>query len=609
MATIALPRPLPPHRPSSAINSLSTPLSIDTLNDQSDACPPAVPNKHIPICPPGPVPQQEPTTPPPSPGRERTPQQSVLYPPTVYKRVDSGSLSIYEIGDTDVVEALEYVSTQPLPEPAEVFPWLHGLHPMNHLQQSFFTARSRALRKTPSCLRGITLVKADGDLSVARLKGAIAPQEFLTNTSSPEFQDIDPKEGFSVRNFQIQTAKSAMTSDIIVYGDDMQSSRKLAFHIAGAQQKWRDRHEMQGHHIPVYNTFFCPASFQEFEKRHPKFVAIDSEGRLTGNVIDFVHQERKEMFTMTAPSEIARGVWLGPSFDQDPEEEGRFDIMVECSDMGRLNPAAFQQIVQSPDDGQQHFLDFPSSGSILPSSWSHAEADGVVETCKWLYYLANGLCPSNSFENPYEDEDAVMEGSSISSHSTTRPRKILIHCGDGYTESTMLAIAYCSFSAGRPIPEAWLNLHTALRRNFFAYPADVSFLTSIAPRLLSESPVLATKSASEIEALASEEPDWLPGIDGSFPSRVMEYLYLGNLSHANNPELLRALGIGQLLSVGETAMWRDGELERWGQENVCVVQGVQDNGIDPLTDEFERCLEFIGKSSISVHSQWLTSKV
>jgi hypothetical protein len=72
-------------------------------------------------------------------------------------------------------------------------------------------------------------------------------------------------------------------------------------------------------------------------------------------------------------------------------------------------------------------------------------------------------------------------------------------------------------------------------------------------------------------------------------------MYLGNLGHANNPDLLKDLGIGQILSVGETAMWRDGELEEWGPENVCIVQGVQDNGIDPLTDEFDRCLEFIGK--------------
>lgn len=597
MATIALPRPLPPHRSSSALTSLSSNLTIDTLNDQADPCPPAVPNKHIPICPPGPVPHQEPTTPPPSPGKEKVPQQSLLYPPTRYRRLDAASLAVYEISPADVAEALEYVSTQPLPEPAQVFPWLHGLHPLNHLQQSFFTARSRALRKTPDCLRGITVVKADGDLSVARLKGAIAPQEFINTCSAPDFHDIDPKEGFSVRNFQIQAAKSAMTSDIIVYGDDLQASRKLAFDIATAQQKWRDRHEIQGHHIPTYNTFLCPSRFQEFEKKHPTLVAVDSDGHFTGNVIDFVHQERHEMFVMTAPSEISHNVWLGPSFDRESEEEERFDVLVECSDLGRLNPAALQEIAQDPDDGGQHFLDFPSSGSILPSSWSHAEADGIVETCEWLYYLANGVCPVDAPMDSDSDGDAVITGAPLSSFSTVRPRKILIHCGDGYTESSMLAIAYCSFSTGRPVPEAWLNLHTTLGRNFFAYPADVSLLTAMAPRLLAASPLLANKSASEIDALAAEEPDWLPGIDGSFPSRVLGYLYLGNLNHANNPDLLRALGIGQLLSVGETAMWRDGELERWGPDNVCVVHSVQDNGIDPLTDEFDRCLEFIGEFS------------
>ena len=41
-------------------------------------------------------------------------------------------------------------------------------------------------------------------------------------------------------------------------------------------------------------------------------------------------------------------------------------------------------------------------------------------------------------------------------------------------------------------------------------------------------------------------------------------------------------------------MWKDGELNRWGKDNVMVVQRVQDNGVDPLTEEFERCLAFIG---------------
>jgi dual specificity MAP kinase phosphatase len=97
--------------------------------------------------------------------------------------------------------------------------------------------------------------------------------------------------------------------------------------------------------------------------------------------------------------------------------------------------------------------------------------------------------------------------------------------------------------------------------------------------------------------MVKNEPSWLPGLDGSLPSRVLDYLYLGNLGHANNPDLLKAMGIHQILSVGETAIWRDGDMEEWGEDNVCVVQNVQDNGIDPLTGEFERCLEFIGKLS------------
>ncbi|KAK7723679.1 tyrosine/serine/threonine protein phosphatase pps1 [Diaporthe eres] len=597
MATIALPRPLPPHRSSStAIASLASPLTIDTLNPQSEQCPPAVPNKHIPVCPPGPVPRQEPSTPPPSPGKQDDCAQSVLHPPAHFVRLESGPLTLYELSVSDVARALDYASRQPLPEPSQVFPWFHGLHPLNHLQQSFFTARSRSLRKTPCCLRGVTVVKADGDLAVSRLKGAISPHEFLQCASaSPEFHDVDPKEGFSVRNFQIQAAKSAMTSDIIVYGDDPLATRKMACDIAAAQLRWRERHEAQGHPIPTYNTFVCVSPFEDFEESHPDLVAVDSAGLLTGSVIDFVHQERKEMFAMTKPTSISHNVWMGPTLDRGSDDDGSFDIQIECSDMGRLHPAALQAIAEgSAAPAGQHCLDFPSSGSILPSSWSHAEADGIIETCKWIFHLAHGTYPTTVGHDD-DDGDSVMSVDAISSPYQVPPQKVLIHCGDGYTESTMLGIAYYSYSTGRPVPDAWLNLHTTLGRNFFAYPADVSLLTAIAPRLLSQSPALADKTPSEVQSLAAEEPEWLPGIDGSFPSRVLDYMYLGNLGHANNPDLLKALGIKQILSVGETTMWRDGELEKWGSENVCVVQGVQDNGIDPLTEEFERCLEFIDR--------------
>ncbi|KAK4154465.1 hypothetical protein C8A00DRAFT_32746 [Chaetomidium leptoderma] len=599
MATISLTRPVAPHRPASLTSTI-------TLDNHPSQCPVPVPNKHIPVCPPGPIPQQEPTTPPPSPVKEDDQlQRSLLYPPHKYPCVDLGRLSLYKVDADDVAAALDHLARQPLPDPSQVFPWLHGLHPANTIQQAFFMARKRSLRRTPPCLRGITVVKADGDLNVSRLKGAIAAREFLQlGGTVAEFLDADPKEGFSVRNFQIQAAKSAMTSDIIVYGDDDVDVRKLGWDIAAAQQRWRDRHEAQHHHLPLYSTFICVSPFAEFEEKHPEIVTVNSAGLLTGNVLDFFHQERREMYDMTRASEISHNVWLGPTPDAGSEEEQAYDVLIECSDMGRLNPIAFQAIAELPDDETKQFhLDFPSSGSILAPTWSHAEADGILDTCKWLHHLSHGTRPAPP--PPTDDDDDNNNNNTPAAavaapRPRPRPRKILLHCNDGYTETTMLAVAYHSFATALPVPAAWLALHTTQHRNLFAYPSDVGLLSAIAPRLLHDSPAAADPKTGGRGGLLSgaaeeEEPRWFTGFDGSFPSRVLGYMYLGNLGHANNPDLLRALGIGQILSVGETAMWRDGELEAWGEENVCLVKGVQDNGIDPLTDEFERCLAFIDR--------------
>ncbi|KAI8624609.1 hypothetical protein F5Y19DRAFT_310356 [Xylariaceae sp. FL1651] len=595
MATIAVPRPIPPHRSSSGIITLASPIALETIDTQQKTCPAPVPNKHIPICPTGPAPVQTPNTPPPSPGRDEDDEghrlSSLLYPPDQYYRLKSGLFSIFEISAGDVAAAIEYTARQPLPDPSHVFPWFHGLHPSNHIQQAFFIARKRALRRTPCCLRGLTIVKADGNLCESRLKGAIAPHEFMQNGSDGEFIEMDPKEGFSVRNFHIQAAKAAVTSDIIVYGDDAAMVRKLGWKVASAQAKWREKHRNQGYNVPEYNTFVCVTPFVEFERRHSDIVAVNSSGLLTGAVLDFFHQERTEMYAMTKASEISHNVWLGPSPEPASEEEQQYDILIDCIDVGRLNPGALQAIAEGPDnDAKYPDLDFPSSGSILAPTWSHAEADGILDTCKWIWHLAHGTLPADT---DLDGDINMLDASPAAEKNGRRPRKILIHCADGYTESTMLAIAYFSYSTGRPVADAWLDLHTVMKRNFFAYPTDVSLLTSIAPRLLRESPVCADKDLSEVTAMVQNEPKWFASLDGSLPSRVLDYMYLGNLGHANNPDLLKALGITQILSVGETAMWREGELEEWGPNNVLVIHGVQDNGIDPLTNEFERCLEFI----------------
>lgn len=289
------------------------------------------------------------------------------------------------------------------------------------------------------------------------------------------------------------------------------------------------------------------------------------------------------MATMSRASEISSNVWLGNTPDylhssRVPKEEP-YDLLIEASDMANIpGPRYLAMLDKQLESGPQR-MEFPSSGSLLLPSGNTREAEDIVNTIRWIYYLAHPEVPTEE-----------METDGDSTNQRGKPRKILIHCADGYTESSLLAVAYFMFAEGVPAHEAWLRLHRERKRNFFAYPTDVAFLSHIQGRLLQESP--AVQSPDLGKAL---DPAWFHAIDGSFPSRILPYLYLGNLTHANNPELLWELGIKRVLSIGEAVNWTETDRASWGADNLMYIDNVQDNGIDPLCQEFDRCLEFIGK--------------
>jgi len=123
-----------------------------------------------------------------------------------------------------------------------------------------------------------------------------------------------------------------------------------------------------------------------------------------------------------------------------------------------------------------------------------------------------------------------------------------------------------------------------------------------------------------------------PRFDGSFPSRVLPFLYLGNLNHASNVYMLHALGITHVVSVGECALvppphhmamhggssggvchrpgpgahfvpgkgpgghgslWIE---EREGRIKVLDIKGVCDDGIDTLEPQLEPVCDWIDKA-------------
>ena len=253
-----------------AIVTSRTSTSQQNINTSVRGKPTTVPNKHLPdTCSPGPTPtklqQQQLETPPGSP--EAPANQQVIDVPSLLVEADkyakvSDSPPVYALTAQELYNALEHTASRPLPDTKTVFPWLHGLHPDNNIQLTYFSARNKKVRRAPRTLRGITVVKAGGDLSHSKIRGAIAPDELLLATKTGEqistFLDVDPRDGFSIRNFQIQAVKMATMSDIVIYADDKTPKavlEKLASVIARAQKVWKEKDRDNDIDVPHYHTF------------------------------------------------------------------------------------------------------------------------------------------------------------------------------------------------------------------------------------------------------------------------------------------------------------------------------------------------------------------
>lgn len=138
------------------------------------------------------------------------------------------------------------------------------------------------------------MVKAGGDLSHSRIKGAIAPEELLKPAAvgrqkeEPEFQEADPKEGFNVRNFQIQACKMATVSDLVVYGDAKTPKEdvvKLAKRMARAQTAWQKKTEGPNATSRLFNTFILQGEYCQHTLAEMKLTYLQTPGKSSSAII------------------------------------------------------------------------------------------------------------------------------------------------------------------------------------------------------------------------------------------------------------------------------------------------------------------------------------
>lgn len=320
----------------------------------------------------------------------------------------------------------------------------------------------------------------------------------------------------------------------------------------------------------------------------------------------------------------------------------------------------------SSENPEYHVLDFPPSGSIGIGDCKKDNLLCIVNTCKLLYlYLS-------------------------SSKNTEDTLSSLIYCSDGYTELSLLVLCYTMYAQNLTLDEAMLRLHLTYGRPFYIFSSDVAILRKLQVILMKFSPAHYTPKWLEVETLSDLEfndillgpkfgarpiadrlklgyiasdsdsdsldesdddfktghfdsylqADWVKDVEGSIPSRVLPYLYLGLLKHASSLTLLLKLGINKIISVGETLDWLNGykfqenyditvdeldhgniemfnispneqrpSLKRTSVDTVLKVNNLQDDGIDELSSSLPRILEYIndvykqseGQAKILVH--------
>ena len=360
-----------------------------------------------------------------------------------------------------------------------------------------------------------------------------------------------------------------------------------------------------------------------------------------------------------------------------PHPKANWRLFIHCHndasfpDLPTLSSLLFKYTISShhSTDHEFHTLEFPPSGSIGLGDCRKEALMAIVNTCKLLYLY------SSSTSN---DRDVLSS---------------LIYCSDGYTELSLLVLCYLMYSKNIELDQAMLDLHLDYGRPFYIFNTDVTILKKLQTILNKFSPQTLGSSINwrELETITNQElnelflpqisssipnqsiaknlklgyivnesdsdsssdeasddsdldeefcspTDWVKDVEGSMPSRILPYLYLGSLKHANSLPLLSKLGIKKVISVGEPLYWLNGykfqknnnvsidELDGGNIEvynitpmnpksntscvdTVLKVNNLQDDGIDELSASLPSILKYIdneykksnGETKILVH--------
>ncbi|WFD44429.1 hypothetical protein MPSI1_003097 [Malassezia psittaci] len=438
----------------------------------------------------------------------------------------------------------------------------------------------------------------------AELLSSQAPEETLrykTNSSGAvvahdaQFRPQVRSRRANTRSFQTQSLIYTMLSDIVVYSPEglTDKARATALAFRYAQQRFYQDRMAENLGGLKYNVFIITDSFETLQSKYPDLVAIDLYGN-PWNSVHFLMREQDEMYRMAIASEIAPNLYLGSSQDFQPNIALPQDAPFEGAPTFSIGLEAFEE--SNP----------PTSSFLFKATESFKAFDRHVKEGKRVQVPTAHLeCPTGTSHVLGVDQLRVVTSDIMNlvawvqlhvSPDQIQPpsvaRRALVYCNDGYTESSVFALSYLMYTQQISLQQAFLRLHVQYNRPFFIFRKDLELL-----RALEKSMVNDVSSAPDPQSDWSNDPHF----DGSLPSRILPFLYLGNMQHARNARMLKAMGITHVVSVGECVAndpenrspYSLGEAEADQSIAVHHIRNVADDGTDSLREMMCDAVGFI----------------
>ncbi|ODV61405.1 phosphatases II [Ascoidea rubescens DSM 1968] len=268
-------------------------------------------------------------------------------------------------------------------------------------------------------------------------------------------------------------------------------------------------------------------------------------------------------------------------------DEKNYKVLVNCKEGARFPSSSFIQKLltkysnDDDDDTSEEEeeeileLEFPASGSYNLSLMTTNDLTSIMNFLKLLNVL-----------------------------SIKRDYKILIYCYDGFTHLSLLSLFLEIFKNFNTLNNSILKYQLIYEKVLYFFPCDYEILTFVEKillyyswhwiysnmnphRLLFDDQIIKEMELVDIQNWYlniylqrhyvdlytfmtihnyNKEPitnptldvDWFKvQNDNNLPSKILPYLYLGNLNHVNSKSILRLLNIKYIITIGEQPDWLD----------------------------------------------------